>query len=361
MTCYKCEASPKSVKYPATLYLWPPLNHTFHKLKHYLQIEKFSVTEKEDSLAILLTQEKATQFWTNISDILSYKECEDVRALFLEANEELSITHLSKVGSLQSILNFNNASWLIEILNQDRLYSVFQPIYSVEKDLAPWAMEALLRGENEQGEEIGAGPIFKAAGEADLLFQLDLKARVKAIETFATLNSPLKLFVNFSPTSIYDPQFCLKSTIKKINELGIQPPNITFEITESQKHTNLPHLLKIMEFYRTSGFKVALDDVGAGYSGINILTVLRPDYVKLDIELIQGINTDFNKSIFVLKLIEACHALGAKIIAEGIETKEEAEWCLSNGVDYCQGFYFSRPQKLISGEIIHNIEIKRQG
>ncbi|MGI4850357.1 MAG: EAL domain-containing protein [Janthinobacterium lividum] len=82
------------------------------------------------------------------------------------------------------------------------------------------------------------------------------------------------------------------------------------------------------------------------YSGINILTVLKPDIVKLDIEMIRDVDRDNSKAMFVQKIIEACHSLNAKVLAEGIETANVAQWCLQNKVDYYQGFYFSRPVEI---------------
>ncbi len=101
--------------------------------------------------------------------------------------------------------------------------------------------------------------------------------------------------------------------------------------------------MNIINFYRSAGFKVALNDVGAGYRGINILTVLKPDIVKLDIEMIRDVDTDLSKATFVQKIIEACQGLNAKVLAEGIETATAAEWCIQNNVDFYQGFYFSKP------------------
>jgi EAL domain-containing protein (putative c-di-GMP-specific phosphodiesterase class I) len=98
-----------------------------------------------------------------------------------------------------------------------------------------------------------------------------------------------------------------------------------------------------LRFYRDAGFRVALDDVGAGYSSLNLLHQLRPDFVKLDMDLIRGVDGDPYKALIAGKIIEIATALGIETIAEGIETPGELEWAQTNGATYAQGFGIARP------------------
>ena len=328
MACFNCEVIPQKLEKIGYLYLWAPLGHTGLKIRKFLDDYQFSYQMTKDCLRVALPDTSGDHFFQNLMSRISLQEATDTKVLRLDQEKEPSFEDFSKVTTLNQLSAFYQSHWLIDLLAEDRLKCVFQPIYSKENLVTPWAAECLLRGIDENNQEIGAGPLFQAAEDSNLMFQLDLKARLKAVETFGPLHLPLNLFINFCPTAIYDPKFCLKSTISKIQGYNINPSSIVFEVTESQKHTDLDHLLSIMSFYRAAGFKVALDDVGAGYSGINILTVLKPDIVKLDIEMIRDVESDPSKATFVQKIIEACQGLNAKVLAEGIETAAAADWCL---------------------------------
>jgi EAL domain-containing protein (putative c-di-GMP-specific phosphodiesterase class I) len=135
----------------------------------------------------------------------------------------------------------------------------------------------------------------------------------------------------------------LRATAASINEIGMKPEDIVFEVTETHKAHDLNHLKGILAFYRTAGFQVALDDIGSGWSGLNLMQKLRPDYVKIDMELVRDIDLDSYKQNIVTNLIRIARTNEIKVIAEGIETKEEAQWLIKEKADYLQGYLFGRP------------------
>lgn len=102
----------------------------------------------------------------------------------------------------------------------------------------------------------------------------------------ATLVKENKVFINFIPTSIYSPQFCLKSTIQLAHELHIDPAQLVFEVVETEKVDDIEHLKTILAYYRDRGFEYALDDVGEGYSTLEMLAELKPKYMKLDMKYV---------------------------------------------------------------------------
>ena len=118
---------------------------------------------------------------------------------------------------------------------------------------------------------------------------------------------------------------------------------VVFEITESERLPAVKHLQRIVQFYREEGFQVALDDVGAGYSSLNVLVQLKPDFVKLDMGLVRDVDRDPAKAIVARKLIETVKELELATIAEGIERVEELEWVRERGADFAQGYFFARP------------------
>lgn len=152
-----------------------------------------------------------------------------------------------------------------------------------------------------------------------------------------------KVFINFSPNSIYNSRTCLDSTVAMIDEVGLQREQVVFEIIESERLLEMAHLKRIVGFYREKDFGVALDDVGVGYSSLAVLLELRPDYIKIDKTLIQGVHADADKAVVVGKLIETAQHLNIQTIAEEIKTKQEAEWARTHGADFLQGCFFARP------------------
>ena len=103
------------------------------------------------------------------------------------------------------------------------------------------------------------------------------------------------------------------------------------------------HLRGILNYYRAAGFKVALDDIGSGYSSLNLLHQLRPDFIKLDIELVRDVDKDPYKALVAEKIFEIAVQLGIQTIAEGVEREEEYEWVRARGANYAQGYLFGRP------------------
>jgi EAL domain-containing protein (putative c-di-GMP-specific phosphodiesterase class I) len=151
------------------------------------------------------------------------------------------------------------------------------------------------------------------------------------------------IFINFNPTSIYDPAYCLKSTIGAIERSELSSDRVVFEITESEYVRDDRHLRNILDFYRRSGFKIALDDLGAGCSSLNLLAALRPDFVKLDARLDQDVDHGYYRAAIASKLLELAKDLAICVIAEGVETEEQWRWLSDNGADLAQGYLFARP------------------
>jgi len=171
-----------------------------------------------------------------------------------------------------------------------------------------------------------------------------LVARRSAVECAAKARLEGKLFINFNPSSIYDPSYCLRATASSIYEIGLRPEDVVFEVTETHRATDLNQLKGILCFYRSAGFKVALDDIGSGWSGLNLLQSLRPDYVKIDMELVRNVHNDEYKQNIVTNLIRIARTNGIEVIAEGIETEEEAQWLTDANADYLQGYLYGKPE-----------------
>ena len=175
------------------------------------------------------------------------------------------MSDLPRVRSLKWVSALAGSDWLLRMLSEERLTSHFQPIVRTEDTKEVYAQECLLRGIAPDGSLVSPGRIFEAAKEGGLLFQTDLAARLTAIRESLRHGVEENLFINFTPTSIYDPVFCLRSTIQTIDEAGIPHGRVVFEVTETEEAKDVEHLKNVVNRYRDKGLRVALDDLGSGY------------------------------------------------------------------------------------------------
>lgn len=213
----------------------------------------------------------------------------------------------------------------------------FQPIINL-REKTVFAHEALVRGTNNEP----AAEVF-AQVNASNLYRFDQSCRVKAIRLAAALNIPGLLSINFMPNAVYKPELCIRTTLLAAEEYGFPVEKILFEVTESERITDLPHLRNIFHHYKERGFTTAIDDFGAGYAGLNLLAQFSTDLIKLDIALVQGISEDPVRLAIARGIVQVCNDLNIGVIAEGIETREDVDTFLGMGVELFQGFYFARP------------------
>lgn len=213
----------------------------------------------------------------------------------------------------------------------------FQPICDL-RNRRVFAHEALVRG--PQGEP--AGSLLQQV-DADNLYAFDQACRVKAVEWGARLNLPGLLSINFMPNAVYQAETCIRATLEAAARFGFPLERIIFEVTEQEQVLDIEHLLQILYAYRKQGFKTAIDDFGSGYAGLNLLADFQPDLLKLDMELIRGIDQDSVRQVLVDGTLQMCRRLGVDVIAEGVETHEELTVLKGMGIQLFQGYLLARP------------------
>lgn len=228
----------------------------------------------------------------------------------------------------------------VGVLAEAEFWSVYQPIVSLGNRTVV-AHEALLRGAVD-GREVGGGDLFFVAESAGWLDRLDRLAREGAIAGAAPWLGDDDLYVNVHPASIYRPQVCLASTERAAHDFGITPDQLVVEVVESLAATDRGHLVSILEHYRSLGWRVALDEVGAGWSSRSLLAAFRPDVVKLDKALVQALPDDGARTV-LRAVTDLAHRQGAVVVAEGIETEQLADEVDALGIDLGQGWLFGRP------------------
>jgi len=274
---------------------------------------------------------------------LTHAEAESVRALYKADSSDLTTADFPRVKSYSQFAQAAESNWLNELLDEERYTSVLQTIVHSDAPTHVFAREALLRGIARDASVIHPIYMFDAARGCGMLDRLEIAARKAAVNRMVLDGITENLFINVTPSAIEDPMASLSETIDFIDAAGIPHERIVFEIVESDQAHDLPALQRLLGTHREAGFRVALDDVGAGYSGLNLVHQLRPDFIKLDMELIHGVTTDPYKALITTKTLEIAAALGIESIAEGVETDEELDWVRENGATYAQGYGIARP------------------
>lgn len=236
---------------------------------------------------------------------------------------------------------------LRELIAAEKVEPHFQPIVSLKRR-AIVGVEGLSRGIHPaHGGLIPPSELFHQANVQGLQVELDRLCRKKVMDDFRVGRAEFpERFLSLNlDVSIFDQGVVGSGHLRQqVTEMGLEPSQIALEIIESAVD-DLDELRRFVELYRGYGFLIALDDVGAGYSNLNRIPLIKPDILKIDRFLVQDIQKDFYKQEVLRSLVNMSRRLGTLIIAEGVETQEEAVCLLEMDVDMIQGYYFSKPQR----------------
>jgi EAL domain-containing protein (putative c-di-GMP-specific phosphodiesterase class I) len=216
----------------------------------------------------------------------------------------------------------------------------FQPIVDTSSRTV-FAYEALARG-------VAGEPAISVLSRVteENRYAFDQSCRVKAITLAAQLglaNSGAKLSVNFMPGAVYSPAACIQRTLRAARETGFPLGSLIFELTEDERVRDTAHLRNIVAEYKKHGFALALDDFGAGYSGLNLLNELDVEILKFDGLLIRDIHKRPRAQASVSSITSLCRSLGVRVIGECVETLDEYQALLDCGITLMQGYLFAKP------------------
>jgi EAL domain-containing protein (putative c-di-GMP-specific phosphodiesterase class I) len=239
---------------------------------------------------------------------------------------------------------FQTRCRLQDVLLGDQITSVFQPIVDIQRG-GTHGLEALSRGPRDSQQHMPVS-LFEAAAATDLVFELDRHCRRKALKTACDLPAPYLLFVNVVPASMYDPDFQGAALIKLLEGLGLSPDRIVLEVSENYAIKNYTLFVEALQNFTQMGFSIAVDDIGAGYSGLEKIAHLNPRYLKFDMQLVRDIDDSRVKQEMARALKTFADKMDSKIIAEGIERDGERQICVELGIDFGQGYLLARPGPL---------------
>lgn len=340
MEC-SCRRAPVSFgPEPKRLLLDIRFPHTHAKVAAALRRSGCDARVVEGVLDVHLDADAVEPFLDTLCASVTSAERDAIRAVILPAGVPATERDYLRADSLARLTNRVKSQWLVDAMTDGKTVSFFQPIFHAGGE--PFAHEALLRIPRNGGY-VSPGEAFRVAGDQDLSQYLDRIARETAIASASRAKIPGMIFINFLPSAIYDPKTCLSTTVEALERYNIDAGRIVFEVVESDRIHDPEHLRAIVDDYRRRGFQIALDDLGAGYSSFSLVSELHPDFVKLDMSLVQGVDRDPYKAVLAGRLIEAVKELGIRVIGEGIERPEELAWLRDRGVDFVQGFLLGVP------------------
>ncbi|TNJ62765.1 GGDEF domain-containing protein [Paenibacillus hemerocallicola] len=229
----------------------------------------------------------------------------------------------------------------LSILENQAIHAVYQPIVSFA-DGNVFGYESLTRG--PKGSDFQSPlELFKFAEGEGLLYTLDRLAREKAIAGCGDLQKEQRVFINIPAHVIHDPHFTPGRTLKLLEERGLSPHNVVFEITERSSIEDFSTAKKILQHYRSQGYQIAIDDAGAGYSSLQAIAELHPDFIKVDRSLIHNIQKDKIKEHMLETFVAFADKMNIRIIAEGIEQTDELYKLMQMGIHFGQGYLLARP------------------
>lgn len=214
----------------------------------------------------------------------------------------------------------------------------FQPIVDM-RDLSIFGYEALVRGPDG---EPAAGVLRRVT--PNNRFAFDQRCRTCAVELAGRLGLDTRLSINFMPEAVYDPARGLAEMQEAACAAGIPFDRIILEASEEDRRIDPLSFRAIMSEYKRQGFMTAIDDFGDGFASLSFLADFQPDYLKLDMHLIRGIDTDKARQAIVTGIAKVAELIGSKLIAEGVETSAEMRTLRDIGIAKMQGFLFAAPQ-----------------
>lgn len=232
---------------------------------------------------------------------------------------------------------------IFQIIQDEDITTLYQPIVSLITGEV-MGYEALSRGP-EWSRLFSPIHLIEEAEKNGLAYELEFLMRKMAFKNMNGILPTQKLFVNVNPGFIKKENICFGRTQEMLNGTKITSKNVVFELTERTMINDYCTFNNILEHYRKQDYKIAIDDVGAGYSGLRTIQEIEPNYIKIDMELIRDIDKDTFKEALIQAFLNFSHSTNIQLIAEGIETENELKKLIEIGVHYGQGYFLQRPQK----------------
>jgi EAL domain-containing protein (putative c-di-GMP-specific phosphodiesterase class I) len=260
---------------------------------------------------------------------------------FLDAKPLSSITSLAKYG------------WFVQVLAQQRLFFNYQPIFDLQQGQII-AYECLARACNEEGTDDFTGQqLLDGAIALNLTREFDELALTTCLKEIARMERQKTFFINLLPNAIATNPGFLEQTLQQVQDLGLQPHQITFELTEVEALLHYKALPQLIHEFQELGFGIAIDDLYGNVSIDHYFIDFRPSVIKVDRRLTIGCSRHPMKQILVKNLLRSAHDLNIPVLVEGLEDPADIQFCRNAGVNYGQGFGLAHPKSTLEGHALN--------
>lgn len=259
-----------------------------------------------------------------------------------------SLTPVAAVPSMHEMEdNISELNELLDIIVNKQLHAQFQPIVNL-RDGQVFGYEALIRGP-KGGTLRRPGALFRAAAKARMVSWFDLACQEQCFARAAELELRHLLFINMEAEGLAFLDMHDRPLATRARDCGLTPDSIVIEITERQAVDDFPKLMAALNHLREQGFKIAIDDAGAGYNSLHAIAEIRPDFVKIDRSLVRNLDVNGERRALLSTLVRYARNIGTHILAEGSETREELGTLIDLGVTYGQGYLMGKPHDTFRG------------
>ena len=342
MPCTRCEVAERGPTGPLTLRLWSPLGHSEAKLARIASAAGAAARREDESGALAI--ETCDARWPRLREgfecELSSVEREAVRLIATRTGDPApTLRDLAKVVTLEQHIIRLRSDWLIRRLDSDALSVGFEPVAYADAPEEIFANAAVVRAEDDAGRAVAAADLFDLARGADFLAALDRAARLSAIRAIAEARIEGPVFVDFAPSAIYDPRFCLRTTLSEAERCGVTREAVVFSILSADGGANVDHLQDVLGYYVDQGFRTAMTLSTRREASFEMLQRLRPNVLVIEAGLVEGVRQDPSREVVARKLIEIAHRLQLDTVVKGVDTEEDCEWAYSHGASYVQGAF----------------------
>ncbi len=297
----------------------------------------------ENVLAVYATAPQLHELSIVLVSEVCKVDLQETRCRLTTGTDAPTLSDLMRTERLWDLTRWIDGQWVKDLIQSQRLVTHFQPIVYCTEPSRVYAHECLLRGIDGEGKSIMPDMLFPAARGAGLLKQLDEAARLTAIRSASLSRLSGCVFVNLNPASVDDQAECLATTMAALSASDLPIERFVFEVVESDKIADVDQLLYLLDYFREVGCRVALDDLGGGYSSLNLLARIRPDFIKVNMGLMRNVDRDPYMRCITGKLLELAKELGVETVVEGVETVRQWQWAAEQGADFAQGYLFARP------------------
>lgn len=343
MPCKRCTELPKTDFKSCQVYLYIPTKHHIDPISKLLNSLSIPFVFNGDYFLFKVDDFKALIASLKLIEFNPLDQ-KDIKVMPMPIDQGLVFDTLENLRSLKIWIDLYEGETVLEILRHESIKVLFQPIIDV-KNKSIYGYEALSRGLTNKNSLIPPYVLFKKAKAMDLIFFLDRLCRESVIKRAYELGLKEKLFINFIPTSIYNPRKCLETTDAAVAKTDLSPSQITFEVVETEYIEDFEHLNYILDYFKEKGYSTALDDMGTGYADKAFLVSLEPDYMKIDMNIIQGISRDQNKQEKLEAYLKLIEGKNIEALAEGVENEDDLKYIIDQGIHLVQGYYFAKPSE----------------